>query len=272
MDQENHINVRLGFTEVGLMENWFGSGFSDHAALQISSNPGTRHWLSVAGIFPHTPEQIKSTLRKYSDILTELSALGPERVSYSCTLRSAMLEERMFGNHERLDFISLNPCKNARHFQKKLKGKKICVITPFPESFAHQCGRLSTLFDDARLEDLDTKDITFIKSPPHKFISTKDENPFESWDDALNHLSQELDKAEYDVLLTGCGAFSLPLNHQAWKAGKTAINMGGDLQLMFGVKGKRWNQAEYGFNENWISPLAQEVPELNHIVEGGAYW
>jgi hypothetical protein len=48
--------------------------------------------------------------------------------------------------------------------------------------------------------------------------------------------------------------------------------MGGDLQLMFGVRGKRWKQEDYNFNEHWISPLPEEVPKENYKVEGGAYW
>ena len=52
--------------------------------------------------------------------------------------------------------------------------------------------------------------------------------------------------------------------------------MGGALQLLFGIMGKRWEKHAIisGFrNEHWVYPLAEDVPE-NHqnYCEGGTYW
>lgn len=43
--------------------------------------------------------------------------------------------------------------------------------------------------------------------------------------------------------------------------GKKAIHMGGATQMLFGIKGKRWED-EYGefMNEHWIRPSKEETP------------
>lgn len=272
INSKNHINVRLRFTEIRLIDTWFRSNFSEKFIDHLIQDESNKHWLSCAGIFPLTKDEVKKFLFLYSDIIQKLSKENQQNVSYSCTLHSELLENTIFQKNQKIDYALLNVCSSHQSFQPCLKNKKLCIVTPFPLSFSHQLDKLNQLFDDGRLENLDKNNIVFIKSPPHKFISNEKENPFETWSDALESMKSEIDKKNYDILLTGCGAFSLPLNYHAYKNGKTTLNMGGDLQLMFGVKGKRWKQEEYNFNKNWIFPLEEEVPQGNFKVEGGAYW
>ena len=47
-------------------------------------------------------------------------------------------------------------------------------------------------------------------------------------------------------------------------------------QLLFGIKGKRWdgsfaNYDWYG-TKDWVRPIPEEVPQYNSLVEGGCYW
>jgi hypothetical protein len=62
--------------------------------------------------------------------------------------------------------------------------------------------------------------------------------------------------------------------------------MGGSLQLLFGIKGKRWEDPDYGvkewgipynfypalMNEYWTRPLNTEKPKTANDVEGACYW
>lgn len=59
------------------------------------------------------------------------------------------------------------------------------------------------------------------------------------------------------------------------KLGKQAIHMAGVTQLLFGIRGKRWdNDKLYHtfFNKNWCYPSVEETPKGNGQVEGGTYW
>jgi hypothetical protein len=53
------------------------------------------------------------------------------------------------------------------------------------------------------------------------------------------------------------------------------VHIGGSLQILFGIKGKRWDEHETiskMYNEHWVRPSAEEiVPDANK-VEDGCYW
>lgn len=91
------------------------------------------------------------------------------------------------------------------------------------------------------------------------------------WFHALEDLKAQMEKQPFDIALVGAGAWSLPLIAHAKKLGKKGIHFGGTLQLLFGIKGGRYDK--FGFyNESWTRPLSQETPENHHLMEHGAYW
>ena len=70
----------------------------------------------------------------------------------------------------------------------------------------------------------------------------------------------------------------MPLAAMLKKAGKQAIHMGGVTQILFGIKGKRWEKEKsYGYikalmNDNWIYPEENERPKSSNKIEGNCYW
>lgn len=98
---------------------------------------------------------------------------------------------------------------------------------------------------------------------------------FNTWTDALNSMKTEIDKIDFDVAILGCGAYAMPLGSYIKEKGKIAIIMAGATQLLFGIKGNRWDaQEKYQklYNENWVKPNKNETPKENKVVEGGSYW
>ena len=57
---------------------------------------------------------------------------------------------------------------------------------------------------------------------------------------------------------------------------RSAIYHGADLQLWFGIYGRRWaalGKMNLSFSmEHWVRPTAAETPTGANIVEGGTYW
>ena len=55
--------------------------------------------------------------------------------------------------------------------------------------------------------------------------------------------------------------------------GKKPYTWGGATQMLFGIKGKRWED-EYGefMNEHWIRPSKEETPINAMKIENGCYW
>jgi hypothetical protein len=80
---------------------------------------------------------------------------------------------------------------------------------------------------------------------------------------------------KFDVALIGAGAWSVPLAVYARSLGAFGIHLGGGLQLLFGIMGKRW-EGHSGIkalqNDSWVRPSAEERPPKLHLQENGAYW
>ena len=112
------------------------------------------------------------------------------------------------------------------------------------------------------------------------------DNRFKDWFEALEFMQSEIDKIDYDICLIGCGAYGFHLAAHVKRNGKKGIHMGGALQLLFGIKGKRWEDPNYGvkqwnipygfysklINEHWVRPDEKDKPRNAQIVEGACYW
>ena len=79
----------------------------------------------------------------------------------------------------------------------------------------------------------------------------------------------------FDVAILGCGAYGLPLAARIKRMGKQAIHLGGATQLMFGIRGGRWDNtpaiARFK-NDAWVTASSDETPKCAASVENGCYW
>jgi NADPH-dependent 2,4-dienoyl-CoA reductase/sulfur reductase-like enzyme len=84
----------------------------------------------------------------------------------------------------------------------------------------------------------------------------------------------EVERVDFDVALIGAGAYGMPLAAHAKKLGKKAVHMAGVTQILFGIRGRRWEKPPLTdfFNDSWTRPLAEETPPGFESVDQGAYW
>lgn len=158
---------------------------------------------------------------------------------------------------------------------KVLKGKKVVVVHPFDTTIIEQ-------YNKHRTEIFDNQDIL----PEFELLTVKavqtiagiEDTRFKTWFEALDYMYEEVMKLDFDIAILGCGAYGLPLAAKIKQAGKQAIHFGGVTQILFGIKGKRWEEMEdYRYikrmmNDAWVYPNAQDTPKNAKIVEGGCYW
>ena len=136
--------------------------------------------------------------------------------------------------------VDLDPFFTAKRWSLALKGKSVCFVSPF----------------------IDT-------------MQTQYEN--QNWESNLEEMNHNVARTGSEVVIIGAGAYGLPLGSAATKNGSTAIVLGGSIQLMFGIAGKRWeNDPQYRrlMNSNWVRPGQHERPPgfQNFEIKGGAYW
>lgn len=156
-----------------------------------------------------------------------------------------------------------------------LKGKKVLVIHPFAETIKFQYQNRVNLFPGTEI--LPKFELKILKAV-QTVAGTKDDR-FDTWFDALDWMYQEAIKTDFDVAIIGCGAYGFPLAAKLKQAGKQAIHLGGATQLLFGIKGKRWeeNSSTYEyvqkfFNDAWVYPSDEDKPQNASKVENGCYW
>ena len=156
----------------------------------------------------------------------------------------------------------------------ELEGKKVLVISPFADSFRKQIDAKFSLFKNRRMFT-EGQEFVFYRS----FNSLAGNRPHGSWLETFEIMCQDVRKLDFDVALIGCGGYGLPLCNFIYKdLNKSAVYVGGCLQLMFGVMGKRWeNSPIYRkiIKENdthFIRPSGEEKMSNRGTIEGGCYW
>lgn len=155
-----------------------------------------------------------------------------------------------------------------------LKGKKVLVIHPFTETIQSQYERREQIFPGTEiLPDFELKTLKAVQT-----VAGEQDERFASWFEALEWMYQEALKIDFDVAIIGCGAYGFPLAAKLKQAGKQAIHLAGATQLLFGIKGKRWEEndafayVQKYFNDAWVYPDVSDRPKQAKKVEGGCYW
>ena len=151
-----------------------------------------------------------------------------------------------------------------------LRGKKVLVVHPFDKSISEQYKKKDLLFPDGLLPEFEL--ITF--RAVQTIAGVRDDR-FKTWFEALHYMEKEIRKIDFDIAIIGCGAYGFLLAEAVKKMGKQAIHLGGATQILFGIKGKRWDTeptVSKLYNEHWVRPQKEECPPQRRKVESGCYW
>ena len=187
-----------------------------------------------------------------------------------------LAEQNAFFNYspqaELADLSSLSPFLFDDPWSAALKGKRVLVIHPFSETIEAQYFKREHLFSNPYVLP-EFKSLKVLKAI-QSVAGTRP--PFDDWFDALAFMKDRIVDEDFDIALIGCGCYGLPIAAFVKSIGKQAIHIGGALQLLFGIKGKRW-ETEYDYdeifyNEYWVRPSDEDKPKNFEMVEGGCYW
>lgn len=100
------------------------------------------------------------------------------------------------------------------------------------------------------------------------------------WPDSstlLDWAVRQIEARAFDVALIGAGLYGAPLAAEIRDRGGIGVSLGSQLQLLFGVQGRRWLGWEDFqrdiVNDDWISlPPDGLVTDSHLLPDGGAYW
>ncbi|NEU10254.1 hypothetical protein GZH53_18165 [Flavihumibacter sp. R14] len=228
-----------------------------------------------AGIFPPTKEIAKRFSERYLDDIPFIDLLG----SFQYYEKFMPLRDDIRSVH----LETLYPFFVDRPWTSALKGKRVLVVHPFEETIHAQFKNRTLLFNHAEiLPEFELITMQAIQSAAGIKV------PYENWFEALEHMENQISSIDFDICIIGCGAYGLPLAAHVKRLGKKAFHLGGGTQLLFGIKGKRWDDPNYGneyklpqlfdrpyqslYNPYWIRPLDADTPKTAAKVEGACYW
>lgn len=181
--------------------------------------------------------------------------------------------DRFCPKAELVELGALNCVLREDPWSAGLEGKVVLVVHPFARTIESQYRtRRSLLFDNPKvLPEFELKTLVAVQS------GAGNECGYPSWFDALQHMREKVARIDFDVAIIGAGAYGLPLAASVKDGGRQAVHLGGATQLLFGVRGRRWEVESPDdiaplFNEHWTRPSAEETPPGAASVEGGCYW
>ena len=165
---------------------------------------------------------------------------------------------------------SLEPYYFENPWSRVLENKRVLVIHPFASSIENQFNNRDKLFGESEI--LPPFTLETIQA-----VQTIGENKvgFNDWFEALDYMKEQIIQKDFDIAIIGCGAYGFPLAAYVKDLGKKAIVMAGATQLLFGIKGKRWDNnpiINRFYNDYWVRPTIAEKPNAADSVENGCYW
>ena len=203
-----------------------------------------------SGFFPCTDDALNKFSARYLDDAAQVDILGS-------WLPGESLLATQFSGAKRVPVADLFPTSNGDPWSAALEGKKVLVIHPFETSIRRQYEKRSLLFADKRiLPDFELKTFKAVQSLGGNAA-------FKTWFDALEWMCGKVREIEFEVALIGAGAYGLPLAAFVKGMRQKAVHLGGGLQMLFGIRGIRWDQRpEFRklYNEFWARPLPEEKP------------
>ena len=152
-----------------------------------------------------------------------------------------------------------------------LGGKRLLIISPFVKSFEEKLPVLKEIYGVDLFPECT---FVFLKPP-----QTQGDCPSEEFDLELDKFVEKIEdiKDEFDIALCSCGGYGNLVCSKIFDMGKSAIYVGGVLQMFFGVYGNRWlkerpDVLRLFMNKHWTRPKEQEQPNGFKKVEGSCYW
>ena len=271
--------ARFGSTELSCLLNYMSVKSHKHQYIKYIKGEVSDWWWNEkymgymknnAGFFPVDEEHLSRFGELMIEDIKQLDLLGswiPEEEKIALGENNSIVKVRL---------LLLEPYWGTQPWTRALKGKKVLVVHPFAPLIEKQYREhRKKLFENPDvLPAFELQTIQAVQS------IGGETNGFHDWFEALQWMKDEIDKRDYDIALIGCGAYGFPLAAYVKRQGKKAVHLAGALQLLFGIKGKRWETPNYSadynytqlFNDYWVSPDASLKPKNADQVEGACYW
>jgi hypothetical protein len=218
-----------------------------------------------AGVFPNDIGTIEKFCRLILSDMPQIDVLG-SWLGGETWIKPMMPATKFMRFHDFYHFLHAQPWTVA------LKHKKVLVVHPFEKSIQSQYKLRDKIFAGVhRLPDFELITYKAVQS-----IAGNKPLGFDNWFQALDVMKSDFLTINFDIAILGCGAYGMPLaTFVKRELKKKAVHLGGNTQILFGIKGSRWESDpnfNYLFNSHWVKPREEETPTKHETIDSNCYW
>jgi hypothetical protein len=230
-----------------------------------------------AGIFPTNTASIAAWIRK------TLAAIQDSDLLVAGWYKPIAVDEldflRAIGKRgPYLPLRALEPyyVPEAYQWTSALEGRRVAVVSSFAETACVQATRATAVWSGrAVLPKATYLPVETRYSPRLAQGRAEWPDTVTSWDSAVTHVVNRVMEQDADIVLIGCGGLGMVIGHELRMRGKVCIVMGGAIQVLFGIKGRRWQNHSIistFWNDAWVWPRLEDTPAGADEVESSCYW
>ena len=238
------------------------------------AHEGLRH----AGIFPNDRAFLTRFASSFAESVGELDVLGVFDADIR-TLRQ-ILDHYGFAG-ELISWRDQEPDRSSpadddQCWLRHLAGRRVLLVSPFAEVLRERANRetFEAVWSKTGKRWFEPRSVDAVEFPYGFSPSTWKEYP-----DALalrEEIASRIDRHDYDVAIISAGGLGMPIAAHVKRRGRVGISLGGHLQIVFGVYGKRWidrhTWRERYFNDAWIRVPQRYRPDARVDVTAEDYW
>lgn len=235
------------------------------------------HSLMQSGIFPTDLAFLRTFNRAYVEAVRRLDCIGI--IANRPDLEDGVI--RHYGLSNTLTYYTNQepdrsvPARDDACYLPSFRDRKLLIVCPFarllkeratPATFESVWAKTGKRwFAPASVEAVEF---------PYGF----DRETRERFGTALSlqeGIVEEVSRHDFDVALIAAGGLGIPIAAAVKHLGKVGISLGGHLQVLFGVLGKRWRDRpdwrDAYVTDAWIDMPVRYRPRVA-LVDDGAYW
>jgi len=167
------------------------------------------------------------------------------------------------------------PISTENDYLQYLKDQKILIICPFAHFLKQRAKReiFEGVWSKIDKKWFYPKSVDSVEFPYG--FSKKAHSLYDSSIELFVSIEKKIKNKDFDIALIAAAGLTVPIAASIKKMKKTALSLGGDLQVLFGVMGKRWRnkqrwQKDY-FNKWWVDLPVHYHPD-DFEACNGAYW
>ena len=231
-----------------------------------------RACLKQQGIYPVDNEFYRQYGKFYIDHARNLDTLG---ICYYSGEVKILKYYRL--NNKLIYYVNQEPERSEENcYLPYFRDKRLLIVCPFGDVLKSQATKeiFEGVWSKTGKKWFYPKSVDALEFPygfapdTHRIYPTV----LELFDDIKNRLHRK----DFDVALIAAAGLAIPIASYIKSMGKIAIDLGGHLQFVFGVLGKRWRDSEDGkrnyYNDFWIDMPARYKPKETDVCDNGAYW